>query len=62
MKIALVGNKRDLVENVSDSKKMFQNVIMDTEENEEDDRKEPARKPFKIEAIQYEGGEDNDKP
>lgn len=35
---------------------------MDTEENEEDAKKEPARKPFKIEAIQYEGGEDNDKP
>lgn len=61
VKIALVGNKRDLVEAVRDSQKMFSKVIMDTEENEEDDKKEPQRKPFKIEAIQYEGGDD-DKP
>jgi small GTP-binding protein len=56
VQIALVANKKDLVSEVPEV--LFKDVIQDTEDGDE----HPERATFRIESMQYEGGDDEAGP
>ena len=58
--IALVGNKKDLVDPDTNHKASFKNVIDSDDEDEQP--KGRLRPNFRIESLQYEGGSAEDEP
>lgn len=61
VKVALVANKKDLVED-REYNDEFRDVILDTEgQNEANERKKQDKLGFRLESLMYEGG-DNDSP
>lgn len=64
VKIALIANKKDLVDNNTETQQLFQDIIQDTEEGDPEDNvtvnPKSDRAGFRIESMQYEGGEDDE--